>query len=294
MTGNSAPESAPHTATILGEVVRLVQPLKDDRDAWKARAEAYKAAFEDQTSRLNEAISLCISTRIELEQARARNPPPKEKAIVEAKNTHTAHVSRGSAGTRSSHTLLGDQPEFEWQSSPTAKAHFGLVEQLAGQENFAKARDELDHILPGRLTNEARVEGLLLKSAICRASGSDWVLDALAQCSEALALCDGMHGLAFLLPKIQYHRGLCLLRLCELEQARDAFAQVDPADPLHNRAKMYQQSCNGQLEDPELANRRSAFEENRTYAGGYLSSLRGGDRAAVCRPCLAHQALSLT
>ena len=259
---------------LLDDVADLVQPLKDERDSWKATAEAYKEAFEEQTSRLREAISLCISTRIELEEVRARCPPSRRRATFEANTMHTAHLSRDSAGTRSSHTLLGDQSEFEWQSSHITKAHFGHVEQLAGRDDFAKARDEIDRILPGRLSNEARVEGLLLKSAICRASGSDWVLEALAQCSEALAMCDSMEDLAFLLPKIQYHRGLCLLRLRDLEQARDAFTDVDPNDPLHDRAKLYRQSCNDQLEDADLAKRRSAFEEHRTIAEGFLSTLK--------------------
>jgi hypothetical protein len=281
MPAFQTPDTSVLPQALQDHVADLVQPLKDERDDWKATAEAYKSAFQEQTSRLREAISLCISTRIELEETRARCPPSRRRATIEANAMHAAHISRASAGTRSSHTLMGDQPQFEWQSSPITKANFGHVEQLAGGDDFTKARDEIDRILPSKLSNEARIEGLLLKSAICCASGSDWVLEALAQCSEALTLCDNMEDLAFLLPKIQYHRGLCLLRLRELEQARDAFTDVDPNDPLHDRAKLYRQSCNDQLEDADLAKRRSAFEEHRTFAQGYLSTLNDSEQR-VC------------
>lgn len=291
---------------LVGDIANLIQPLKDDRDAWKATAEAYKSAFEEQTTRLREAISLCISTRIELEEARARCPPARRRATFEGNPTpgtahiHAPQLSQASAGTRSSHTLLGEvqlpveQPEWDWQSNHTTKAHFGHVEQLANRDDFTKAREEIDRILPGRLSNEARVEGLLLKSAICRASGPDWVLEALAQCSEALALCENLRELEFLRPKILFQRGLCLLRLRELEQAREAFRGVGDGDGggdrMVERARALGRTCEELLGleegEGEGARRRSAFEEQRAVAEGFLSSLKEKEKEGENRVCV--------
>lgn len=267
---------------LLDEIERLVQPLKAERDLWKARAEAYKTAFESQTARLQEAVEVCLLTRAELDNMRARRQCSQPMSITETKPTHGTHSTK----SQSSHTLISEgeqrtsKVDREWQSTPVSKATFGTVEELLSHDDVSKAREEIDRILPGRLSHEARVEGLLLKSAICRASGPDWALEGLAQCSEAMTLCEKISNLSSLLPKIHYHRGLCLLRLRQLEQARDAFAAIQPSHPLHERSSKYRRSCDDELEGFGSAKRRSAFDEHRTITENFLSSWKDGE--GVC------------
>lgn len=272
------------SAEMMDEITRLVKPLKDERDTWKATAQAYKAAFEAQTARLAEAVELCMATSAELAKLREQFLATGSSAAFPQRPHSTKH----SYGSLSSHTLVGDTGSShkvdEWQSTPITKATFGHVEKLLNKAEIIKAREEIDRILPGRLSHEARIEGLLLKSAICRASGPDWALEGLAQCSEAMTLCEKISSLSSLLPKINYHRGLCLMRLRQLEQARDAFAAVGPTHPLHDGATKYRRSCDDEIETFGCPNRRSGFDERRTITEGFLSHLKEAEGKRKRRP----------
>ncbi|KAF2741696.1 hypothetical protein M011DRAFT_482333 [Sporormia fimetaria CBS 119925] len=270
---------------LLDDIARQLQPLREERDLWRTRAEAYKAAFEEQTHRLREAIEIVIAAKIELEHLRSLRH--SQRPFLHSSSPRPVHIRNVSECSRSSNTLVSDasfdhcKAPIEWQSNALTQSHFGRVEQLVACDDLAKARDEIDRILPARLPNDARVEGLLLKSVICRASGPDWSLEALAQCSEALSLCQKLSELHRLLPKVQYHRGLCLLRLRELEQARDAFAAVGPCDPLHAQATKHRTSCDDELEFARLPKSRYAFDEHRTVTEGFLYSLKDFDSNRV-------------
>lgn len=277
-------ERALGTAIDLFDITRVVQQLKNERDLWKMRAEAYKSTVDSQAEQLQEAIDICIATQAELENERTTNRHRHRNDETESSQKSETYSVKDTEHSNSSNTLGGDgsldmeKSCVEWQSTPTSSASFGNVEQLLNQRHFSMARHEIDRLLPHHLTTEARVEGLLLKSAICRASGPDWLLEGLAQCSEALALCDKLESLHFLLPKIQYHRGLCHFMLHELTQARGAFAAIEPTSPLHSRARKYRRSCDDELEPTGVAKRRSAFEEHRNFTEGFLACLKENER----------------
>jgi hypothetical protein len=260
-----------------------IRKLKNECAIWKASAAAYEAAFEAQTKRLREVVDVCVATQAELENERVRHRLKRDKSDLSSKvETYAVKAIYDPYTPRTlgcDGALDARQADVEWQSTPLTTANFGHVEQLVSQRDFSKARDEIDRILPHPLSNEARVEALLLKSAICRASGPDWLLEGLAQCSEALSLCDKLSDLEFLLPKIQYHRGLCHYKLHELSQARDAFAAIEPASPLHDRATKYRKSCDEDSDSLCVKKRRSAFDEHRTVTERYLSQLKANESA---------------
>ena len=182
---------------------------------------------------------------------------------------------------------------MDWQSTPVTMASFGHVEQLFSKGDLCAARREIEQALPQSLPLQARIEGLLLKSAICCASGPDWVLEGLAQCSEALTLCDKIGDLEWLLSRIQFHRGVCLFYLQNYQQACNAFAAVEPACPLYERAKKYRKSCDEDPDSLDVKKRRTAFEEDRpqkdygsewkTSGSGVSMVFAPKDKALTCR-----------
>ena len=262
------------------DITVSVQQLKDERDLWELRAKSYKDAFDTQSKQLREAIDLCTAMQIELanERSVSHHCQCRTASSSDRSGEETASV-RSVPKSNSSHTLVKEMSAVavEWQSTPATQASFGHVEQLVMRKDLVNARKEIDRMLPGSLTAEARVEALLLKSAICRALGPEWLLEGLAQCSEALALCDSLSGLEFLLPKIQYHRDLCHSQLRDLRQTRTAITAVGTTDSLHGHATKYWKSCEDDLEDNNTARRRSAFEERRTITEGFLDQLKEDD-----------------
>lgn len=265
------------------DIARSVQKLKDERDIWRLRAQAYKTAFQTQAMQLREAIDLCVATQAELDNERTSNRRLRDRTNQCWKDEVCS--VKTSEGTHSSRTLACDgsldtvQFDGEWQSTRLTQANFGHIEQLVSRHDFAKARTEIDRILPGPLSNEARIEAMLLKSAICRSSGPDWLLEGLAQCSEALALCNQISDLEYLLPKIQNHRNLCHFLLRDPDQARTAFAAVTSTDPLQDRTSEYRKFSDGAM-SMEVAMPRPAFDEHRTITGyeDYLTRRKKAER----------------
>jgi hypothetical protein len=256
------------------EIEHMVRELKDECDIWKQRSIEFRALFHAQTGRLQDSLTLCAALRAELEHERAVNHRLQNytDALRDAQQTcDRVSVFRDSAAPDA---LAVGQIDLEWQSTPVSHANFGHIERLVGDHQLPEARNAIESIPPGPLSNEARVEALLLKSAICHASGSDWVLEGLAQCSEALALCNKLSELEHFLPKIQYHRGLCQYMLREISTAREAFLAVAPTDTLHGRASEYRRSCD-EMEAAGLVKRRLAFDEYRTQ--GYPVSLNSSE-----------------
>jgi len=58
-----------------------------------------------------------------------------------------------------------------------------------------------------------------------------------------------------------------------LQQARDAFSAVSSNDPLFATAKEYRSSCDEEIRLQRSVNRRSAFDENRTFDEGMVMQL---------------------
>ncbi|KAF2659120.1 hypothetical protein K491DRAFT_591727 [Lophiostoma macrostomum CBS 122681] len=265
------------------DIELAIRTLKQDCDIWQARAAAYKAAFEAQTKQLREVIDVCVATQAELENERVNNRQRRDNSelssILETYAVKAIHEPRALCTLGWDGALDVRQTDVEWHSTAVTQANFGHVEQLLTQRDFSRARTEIDRILPRPLSNEARIEALLLKSVICRASGPDWLLEGLAQCSEALSLCDKLSDLEFLLPKIQYHRGLCHYKLHEIAQARDASTAAEPAVPLHEGATGNRKSRDEDSDSLCIRKRRSAFDEHRTVTERYLSQLKASESA---------------
>jgi hypothetical protein len=253
------------------DLAAAVLALKQERDTWRAVAESYHRAFEDQTARLRELQNICVATQMELENERTANHHRK-------KSSEVSQASLRGGGHR---TIDGTDDKFDGASFGTAaiceSSHsevtwrpnpcFRRVEYFAAQRDYGTALKEVDCLLRGPLTPQARVDGLLLKSTIMRKS--EWLFDALAACSEALELCNNLEELHAYLPRVQYQRGICYYQLQMLKQAREAFDDVCAKDGLlYAEASEMRDCC-----DDQLQGRRSGFEAHRTVTEGLLYQL---------------------
>ncbi|KAJ4301774.1 hypothetical protein N0V90_003868 [Kalmusia sp. IMI 367209] len=258
-------------ADVAEDLETAIRALKEERDTWRAVAESYQAAFLTQTAHLRELQDICVATQAELENERTTNRRSQAKS----------DVSQASLCSGGKHTTDGTDDKLEDTACGTATIYesnhdelswrpnfcFARIEHFANQRDYGTALKEIDHLLRGSLTPQARIEGLLLKSNIMRKS--DWLYDALAACSEALELCNRLEELQAYLPKIQYQRGICYYQLQMTGQARDAFSEVCADDNLlYAKASELRDFCEDQLQD-----RRSGFEAHRTVTEGLLAQL---------------------
>ncbi|KAF2180010.1 hypothetical protein K469DRAFT_715615 [Zopfia rhizophila CBS 207.26] len=127
--------------------------------------------------------------------------------------------------------------DTDWVSTLFTRTHLSNVERLFSKHEYRTALAEVDSLLRCSLTREARFEGTLLKSTILRAIGSNFMYDALAQCSEALGLCDRYQVLDNFRPKANFYKGICLYRLKVFTQAQLAFGSVGLIDFFHEKTK---------------------------------------------------------
>lgn len=255
-------------------IVATVAAIKLERDTWRAVAESYRAAFEDQTKRLREIQDIYFATQAELEN---------ERNTTHRLRQRSSEVSQASLRGGDSVAKLDDKSDdtFDNASSGTATIYeesraemgwrpnfcFRRVQQFNSQCDYGTALKEVDRLLRGPLAPHTRVEGLLLKSNIMRKSERPY--DALAACSEALELCKTTPDLQVYLPRIHYQRGMCLYHLRMIKQARDAFNEICADDELlYTKAAAMRDSC-----DDQLQGRRSGFEAHRTVTEGLLAQL---------------------
>jgi hypothetical protein len=262
---------------LTADICETVHRLKVERDTWEAVALKYKAAFETQTSRLKELQNLCFATQAELENERAQHH--RSQTMSDSTQCHRPSTINGAEDlkdfgtatilTRDS-TVNSLRPRT-WDEC--INPLFGKVQQYMDQNNHGAATGEIERLLRGPLSPKARAEGLLLKSSILKAAGPDELYDALAACSEALELCDRISDLESFLPRIQYQRGLLYYQLRMVHQARDAFAAVNPGHVLFTSANEYRTSCNEEIRIQRAANRRSGFDEYRTFDEGMVVQL---------------------
>lgn len=267
---------------VAADLVDSVHQLKIDRDTWQALALQYKAAFEVQTARLRELQDICFATQAELENERVQYRR-LHMGLDGAQHDHPLTVDSsddfGSIQPFGTAIVLSpSRIDMSWRLRPSEECGnpiFKRVQQFASQRNYGTALVEIERLLRGPLSSKARAEGLLLKSSILQATGPDSLYDALAACSEALELCDRMSELQYLLPKIQYQRGLYYYQLRMLQQAREAFRAVSEDKLLFERANEYRQSCDDELELLHF-DRRSVFDETRCMTGSLLAQLNVG------------------
>lgn len=260
------------------QIQEPVHQLKIQRDTWQAVAFQYKAAFEAQTSRLQEFQDVCFATQAELENERVQQR--RQQALSDKGHCNRLDTFDGAEDVMASR-LLGTAAVFPCNrlgqqrrtSDECTNPLFYRVHWCITQRNFGNAIVEIERLLRGPLSPKARAEGLLLKSTILKAAGPDELYDALAACSEALELCDRLSDLESFLPRIQYQRGVLYYQLRMLHQARDAFGAISNDNILYTTANEYRRSCEDDIRLERVANRRSGFDENRTFDEGLLVQL---------------------
>lgn len=252
-------------ATTADDLAAAVQTLKEERDTWRAVAESYQKAFEDQTVRLQEVQEICCATQMELENERAANHRSQKSS--EASTHSGGNRTIDGANDKLDDCAFGTAAIYETSHAEVTwrpNSCFRRVEHFTTQREYGTALKEIDQLLRGSLIPQARVEGLLLKGIIMRKS--EWLLDALAACSEALEFCDRLTELHAYLPTIQYQRGICYYQLRMLKQAREAFNEAFMnEDLLYAEASELRDCC-----DDQLQGRRPGFEAHRTVTEGLL------------------------
>ncbi|KAF2268742.1 hypothetical protein CC78DRAFT_351289 [Lojkania enalia] len=285
------PESSSYltgTEPVIETCMEPVRELKQERDAWKAIALQYKEAFEAQNRQLREFQDICFATQAELENERTIN---RFQSLGSGgfREVHTSglgevEVQSENNGTNIEQDSSAGMIILDWTPTPMAGTDFQDFERLISRRDVRAALTAIDNRLRGSLSSGARIDGLLLKSAILRECGTDWLFDALAQCSEALELCDRTSGLEDFLPKIQYYKGVCYYRLRMMLQARASFSAVGSNNPFCRKALEYLEACECELETENIEKRRSAFDEQRIITEEYMAILAGNEKIIRRRP----------
>ncbi|KAF2467727.1 uncharacterized protein BDR25DRAFT_61962 [Lindgomyces ingoldianus] len=269
---------------LIESIGQPILELKQERDMWKTAAHEYKRAFEILSDQLREFQDICFATQAELENERMLNIRRLAEASLHCDRKSEEFHGYGIADIQvrpqrdSTSTLDTNWIHNDWLPTSLVRTPSHHVNQLLIQGDIPTALAEVDVLLRGTLTFEARAETLLLKSAILLSSGSDWLCDALAQCSEALELCDRHSALESFLPKIRFHQGVCYFRLKMFQQALNAFEAVGPTDISQGRVATYMSLCRDELDAFSIIKRRSAFDEQRTYTEGYVSRFKEQER----------------
>lgn len=261
--------------------LELVRQLKEERDTWRATAMKYKDALAIQNQQLREFQDICFATQAELENERLLNRPKSTRSGSRRQNT-TSQTSQSDTPTleqqASYHTAFDGTPfEPDVPVTPTVTG-LGLIEHLLDNYEYSAALSELDSFLRGSLIPESRIEGLLLKSTILRASGSEWVYDALAQCSEAFELCKRVSSLESYLPKIRHAISLCYSQLRMLPESA---AVSVAAEHLYTRSDSALDGLSPldlDIDTALNAKRRLGFDEKRSFGKDYISDWTGMER----------------
>lgn len=209
-------------------IMDLLVELTVERDTFKRMAAMYQQGYEETKIQLQQFQDLCFATQAELENERLLHPRP--------------------SGVKQA--IMVDNAEFkwlldtDWASTAFTREHLGQVEKLVSRREHAKAVKEIDRQLRGFLSPEARLEGILLHSAILRySSDENNLLAALLKCKEAQDLCNGHPTLHSFRPKANFYKGVCLYRLKTYPDARIAFASITAADFFGDKAKEYMERC---------------------------------------------------
>ncbi|KAH8728566.1 hypothetical protein GQ44DRAFT_24594 [Phaeosphaeriaceae sp. PMI808] len=250
------------------EIKNALHQLKVERDTWQAVALQYKSAFGAQTNRLEQLRDICFATQADLENERAqhrrRDTTSDQRRISCSATLDAAEYSPNSCGT--AFMFFYNKINQPHLSNDYNNPLFLNVRNSVDQLNYGNALAELERLLRGPLSPKARAEGLLLKSCILQAAGPDELYEALAACSEAMELCNRLADLESFLPRIQYQRSM-------LDQARDAFNALSHNHMISSDAIDYRSSSDDAIRLRNNPDRRSAFDENRTFDQGILVHL---------------------
>ncbi|KAJ4352377.1 uncharacterized protein N0V89_007725 [Didymosphaeria variabile] len=270
----STSDATDDVAEAADDLAATVLGLKKERDTWRAVAESYQKAFEDQTARLAEVQDICFATQMELENERIANRHSQKSSEVSQASPHGTIDGTDGTDDKLDNSSSGTATIYESRHAEvTLRPNFCFrrVEYFTARRDYDTALREVDHLLRGPLTPQARIEGLLLKSTIMRRL--EWLYDALAVCSEGLELCNRLEELHAYLPRIQYQRGFCYYQLQMLKQAREAFNEVCADDDvLYAKASEMREFC-----DDQLHGRRPGFEAHRTVTEGLLAQISDDD-----------------
>ncbi|PSN62267.1 hypothetical protein BS50DRAFT_141619 [Corynespora cassiicola Philippines] len=247
-------DSAVGEQTSALDIINTVRQLKEERDTWKAVADMYKHALEAQTARLCELQSICFATQAELEN---------EKTAANTRRDPQSNVDcQPGSGSHANVSPKRTDP-FANSPNPCHDASFKRVESFASSHDYGTALVEVNRLLRGPLTDEARVDGLLLKSNLHRATGPGGLLEALAACTKALELCDQLSHLASFLPRIHYQRRSLYRLHMLMEYCDDDYDDDDANDPLYS-SKEDLDAVNG-------VHRRLGFDERRDESWHFTS-----------------------
>lgn len=256
--------------TCSDDIEGTVQGLKQDRDNCKAIAGQYKRALLELADRFKELEDICVATQAELAHEQTINRRLQDKIELSQKDGPRPENGTDDLQNEPKCGLaLGmefTQLDVDGLFIPLACANFRRVEQFASQGDFNPAIIELNRLLRGPLSSDARVEGLLLKSIILRASDPDSLSDALAACNEAMELCDRHPNVKCFMSKIQYYRGICLYRLNMVSHALGAFAAVGQGEIFYDSAMEYHKSGEEEQVVTDGTMGRYGFEKQRTMA----------------------------
>ncbi|KAF2799882.1 hypothetical protein K505DRAFT_44413 [Melanomma pulvis-pyrius CBS 109.77] len=251
-------------------IEEAVQGLKQDRDNFKAIAGQYKRALLELVDRFKELEDICVATQAELANEQTVNRRLRDQIELGHNDGPRPENDTDGLHGEPKHGLAlvmeYAQLDIDGLFIPLACANFRRVEQFAVQGDFNPAIIELNRLLRGPLSADARVEGLLLKSIILRAFDPDSLSDALAACNEAMELCDRHPTVKCFLSKIQYYRGICLYRLKMVSHALGAFAAVGRGEIFYDSAMEYRKSCEEEQVLTDGTMGRYGFEEQRTMA----------------------------
>ncbi|KAF2703638.1 hypothetical protein K504DRAFT_174525 [Pleomassaria siparia CBS 279.74] len=257
------------------DISQIVGELKKQRDHFETLARQYESGYKTLKAHFQELHDRYLASQAKLanEQTVTRRLRDKLRSIQE----HGAELDRSIEALLNSSTdrcaneteIVGfdvDGPTF-----PPSCVNFRRVEQSANRKDFVAATTELDRLLKGPLSADARIEGLLLRSIIVRASMTDPEYEALVACIEALEICKNRPDVKHLIPKVQYYAGICHYRLRRWLLAQDAFnAAVKPGEPFSASALYFlNSSIEKELDEANgepVVQARSAFEEHRAIA----------------------------
>ena len=163
------------TADATEAIIATVTMLKQEGDTWRAIAESYQAAFDDQTRRFQELQDIYYATRAELENERNSNRSRQKlsetsQLAVDGPDDKCDNFSSGSATIyEPSHTEVVWRPDTGSRRAEQLRVPATLPESLEKACAFCSGKDTMQQLfedqLQGRRTafeaHRTVTEGLL-------------------------------------------------------------------------------------------------------------------------------------
>lgn len=134
-------------------IVAAITMLKQERDTWRAVADSYQEAFNDQTRRLQELQDIYFATRAELENERNSNCRRQKSAeasqpVVNATDDKCDNYSSGSATIyEPSHTEVVWHPDTVSHRMEHLRVPVALSKSLDKACPFCSGQPTMQHLL---------------------------------------------------------------------------------------------------------------------------------------------------